>query len=184
MYALDDYISDLKRITADTSVYSDLFDRVSPLAARLASARKAWFKPEFYHFDEEKGYTAHLLHEEADHTLAIFAVTWGPKGGTPPHDHGTWAVVAGVEGEEVNIKFNRVDDRSRPGYAKLEERCTFTARAGDVVCLKPRGIHVVRNDSDRVTISLHTYGRHFNHTERTAFNLQTHEEFPLVVDVR
>ena len=184
MYSLADYVADLKRITATTSEYPKIFDQVSPLAEKLADAKNSWLKPEYYNFDEEKGYTAYLLHEEPDHSLAVFAVTWGPGGGTPPHDHGTWVVVAGVDGEELNIKYNRVDDRSRPGYAELEERCTFTANAGDVVCLKPRGIHVVRNDNDHVTVSLHTYGRHFDYTERTAFNLETNEEIPLIVDVR
>ena len=183
-YSLADYVADLKRITATTPKYSAVFDQVGPLARKLALAKNSWLKPEFYEFDDEKGYSAYLLYEESVHSLAIFAVTWGPHGGTPPHDHGTWVVVAGVEGEELNIKYNRVDDRSRPDYAELEERCVFTANAGDVVCLKPRGIHVVRNDTDHITLSLHTYGRHFDYTERTAFNLKTNEVYPLVVDVR
>ena len=38
---------------------------------------------------------------------------WGPS---------TWAMVAGVDGTERNIKYNRLDDCSRPDYAELEER--------------------------------------------------------------
>jgi predicted metal-dependent enzyme (double-stranded beta helix superfamily) len=35
-----------------------------------------------------------------------------------PHNHGTWAVVAGVYGPERNAFWKRLDDGSRPGCAK------------------------------------------------------------------
>ncbi len=180
-YTLNTYIADLRRITAGTDDYAEIFDQVSPLANRLALAKETWLKPSHYETDEEQGFGAHLLHEEPDHSLAVFALAWAPHKGTPPHDHGTWAVVAGVDGPERNGKLKRRDDRSTPGYAKLEERCAFTANAGDVVCLKPKGIHLVWNDNDHVTVSLHTYGKHFNHTGRSSFNPETDEEKPFVV---
>ena len=39
----------------------------------------------------------HLLHEEPNHDLAVFVLTWLPDRGTMPHNHMTWAVVAGIE---------------------------------------------------------------------------------------
>ncbi len=183
-YALDAYVADLRRITAATSDYAEIFDQVAPLASRLALSKETWLKPEHYETDEGQGFGVHLLHEEPDHSLAVFAIAWAPHDGTPIHDHGTWAVVAGVDGVERNIKYNRLDDRSRPDYAELEERCTFTAAVGDVVCLKPNGIHLVWNDNDHVTVSLHTYGQHINHTGRSTFNPETNEVAQFVVDVK
>ncbi len=182
-YSLDAYVADLRRITAATTDYAEIFDQVAPLASRLALAKDSWLKPHHYETDAEQGFGAHLLHEEADHRLAVFAIAWAPDDGTPPHDHGTWAIVAGVDGVERNVKFNRLDDRSRPDHAELEERCSFTAAAGEVICLKPNGIHLVWNDSDAVTVSLHTYGMHINHTGRSAFDPETNEATPFVVKV-
>ena len=184
MYSVDDYAADLRRITRKTTDYGQIFDQVIPLAQEVASSKSRWLKPEHYVVDEEQGFGVHPLREEPDHSLAIFVVAWGPHRGAPPHDHGTWAVVTGVEGAERNIKYNRLDDRSRPDYAELEERCTFSAGEGEVVCLRPRGIHSVWNDSDQVTISLHTYGRHVSFTERYAFNPETKEATPFVVRIR
>ncbi|NQU61697.1 MAG: cysteine dioxygenase family protein [Rhodospirillales bacterium] len=184
MYTFDEYVGDLRRITAATTDYAEIFDQVSPLASKISLAKDGWMKPELYETDEEQGFGAHLLHEEDDHSLAVFAVAWAPQNGTPPHDHGTWAIVAGVDGTERNIKYNRLDDRSKPDYAELEERCSFTASAGEVICLKPKGIHLVWNDNDVVTVSLHTYGRHFNHTGRSSFNTETNEVIPFVVSVK
>ena len=62
-----------------------------------------------------------MLHEENDHTNAVFLLSWLPDRGTPAHDHGTWAVVAGIEGEEKETMWQRNDDGSKPGNADLEK---------------------------------------------------------------
>lgn len=182
-YSIDDYVSDLRRITAETSDCGEIFDQLAPLARKLALAKARWIKPEHYETDAEQGFGVHVLHEEPDHSLAVFVVAWLPDKGTPPHDHGTWAVVAGLEGEERNVKYNRLDDRSRSDYAELEERCRFAAGPGEVICMRPRGIHLVHNDTDQVTTSLHTYGRHVNFTDRASFNPETNEATPFILNI-
>lgn len=99
--------------------------------------------------------------------------------GVGPHDHGTWAVVVGVDGIERNIRYQRLDDRSNPDYAELEIKGESRAGPGDLVCIKKGGIHSVRNDSDKVTLSLHTYGTHINYTIRSQFDVdaRTAKEF-------
>lgn len=183
-YSIGDYVADLRRITAATSDCAEIFDQVAPLAKELVLAKESWIKPEHYETDEEQGFGVHVLHEEPDHSLAVFVVAWSPHKGTPPHDHGTWAVVVGIDGEERNVKYNRLDDRSRSDYAELEERCSFAARPGDVICMRPRGIHLVHNDSDQVTTSLHTYGRHVNYNDRASFDLETKEATPFIVSIK
>ena len=183
-YSVDDYVADLRRITAATSDYAELFDQIAPRARKLALAKDNWIEDAHYETDAEQGFGVHMLHEETDHSLAVFVVSWLPHRGTPPHDHGTWAVVAGLDGDERNVKYNRKDDRSQSGYAELEERCSFQAGPGEVICMRPRGIHLVHNDTDRVTVSLHTYGRHVNHTERASFDLETNEATPFILNIR
>ena len=119
-----------------------------------------------------------------DHSLAVLAVNWLPGRGTPPHDHGTWALVAGIEGAERNVRYRRVDDGSRPDYAELEVKKEFNADAGELVCIHSGGIHRVTNETDAMTLSLHTYGRHVNFTNRSQFDLGSNERkgFKLRVD--
>jgi predicted metal-dependent enzyme (double-stranded beta helix superfamily) len=115
-YTLAEFIEDLRTITAEENDDNMILLRVSPLAERLALSRE-WLRPKHYECDEEQGFMAHLLHEEEDHTLAVFAISWLPGRGAPPHNHGTWAVVSGVDGLEKNIFYKRLVDASRPGYA-------------------------------------------------------------------
>ncbi len=181
-YSLQQYVNDLKEITGETADEKEIIGRVGPLAERLV-ADKSWLQQKYYETDEEQGFGVHLLHEEPDHTLAVLIVNWLPGRGTPPHDHGTWAVVAGVEGTERNIRYKRLDDGSRPDHAELGVKKDFKADAGDVVAIKTGGIHAVVNETDRITLSLHTYGKHINYTNRSQFNLETNEKKEYIVRV-
>jgi predicted metal-dependent enzyme (double-stranded beta helix superfamily) len=171
-YSLDLYIADLRRITRETDDEDRIIAQIGPLARRLAIDGE-WVEKKHYKADPEQGFGTHLLHEEPDHSLAVFAVSWLPGRGTPPHDHGTWAVVCGVEGVERNIRYKRLDDGTRPGHAELAVKHDFLADRGDLVCMKTGGIHEVRNENDALTLSLHTYGRHVNHTKRSQFDLES-----------
>jgi predicted metal-dependent enzyme (double-stranded beta helix superfamily) len=181
-YTVEQYVADLRQITRDTDDESEIIDRVAHLARRLALDR-SWLEDKHYTADAEQGFGAHLLHEEPDHTLAVLVASWLPGRGAPPHDHGTWAVVAGVDGTERNIRYRRVDDGSRPGHADLEVKDDIEASDGDLVCMKTGGIHSVHNETDRVTLSLHTYGKHVNHTKRSQFDLETGEKKDFTVRV-
>lgn len=179
-YSLDQYVHDLRAIVAQTSNDREIISRVRPLARRLALS-KTWLEPKHYECNEEQGFGVHLLHEEPDHTLAVFAVAWLPGRGAPPHNHGTWAVVAGVDGPEENGFWDRIDDGSREGYAEISKRAEKSFYEGEVIALEPDHIHHVMNRSDRVTVSLHTYGKHVNHTGRSQFDVESNREIPFVV---
>ena len=133
-YSLTQYVDDLRAIVTETSDEAEIIRRVGPLAQRVV-ADKSWLQPKYYETDEEQGFGVHLLHEEADHSLAVILVNWLPDRGTPPHDHGTWAVVAGIEGVEHNVRYKRIDDRSSPDYAELAVKKDFDANEGELVCI-------------------------------------------------
>lgn len=181
-YPLEQYVDDLRSIVADTSDEGEIIGRVGPLAQRVV-ADKSWLQPKHYETDEEQGFGVHLLHEEADHSLAVILVNWLPGRGTPPHDHGTWAVVVGIEGTERNVRYKRLDDRSNSDYAELAVKEDFAANEGELVCIKTGGIHKVTNETERMTLSLHTYGRHINHTNRSQFDLDTNARTEFIVRV-
>jgi predicted metal-dependent enzyme (double-stranded beta helix superfamily) len=174
-YTLDQFVADLRRTSAECRDEREILSRVRRLAPRLALA-EGWVQRKYYDADSEQGFGVHVLHEEPDHTLAVFAVSWLPSRGTPAHDHGTWAVIVGVDGAEKNVFWERADERTRPGYAELRKIGEKVADRGDVVAMPAGAIHSVVNESDRVTLSLHVYGKHVNHTERSQFDPAQHTE--------
>jgi predicted metal-dependent enzyme (double-stranded beta helix superfamily) len=182
-YPISQLAVDLERVCAQFNNDREIIAAVRPLARRAALSKGSWLEDRMYLADSVQGFGVHLLHERPDHTLAIFAVSWLPHRGTPPHDHGTWAVVAGVDGPEKNEFFERADDGSRPGYAELRKIGEKICGIGDVVAMQRGAIHSVWNDSDAVTVSLHMYGKHINYTGRSQFDLEKKTETPFVLSI-
>ena len=181
VYDIGQLASDLKRVRAESRDEKEILGKVRVLAQRAAAGKEGWLTERMYEADEEQGFGVHLLHEEADHTLAIFAVSWLPDRGTTPHDHGTWAVVVGIDGPEKNEFWERTDQRDRPGHAELKKIGEKVFHFEDVLAMPAGTIHSVWNDSDRVTVSLHIYGKHVNHTGRSQFDPVKMTETPYIL---
>jgi predicted metal-dependent enzyme (double-stranded beta helix superfamily) len=167
-YGIDEFVSDLQAITSEHHDEKTILSMVKPLAKKVA-IRKSWLLPEHYDVDPDNSFRSNLLHVEDDQSLFIVAVSWLPGKGAPAHDHGTWAVVVGVDGPERNIYWKRTDDGTKPGYAKLEIAADNVMLEGDVVSMPTGVIHSVQNESDKTTLSFHVYGKHLNHTGRSQF---------------
>lgn len=181
-YSIEDYIVDIQAIVSEETNDRAITDRIKPLAQRLATD-KHWFKGSYRGVDAEQGFGLHLLHEEDNHDLAVFVIAWEPGKGVGPHNHLTWAVVAGLEGQEQETNYRRLDDGARAGFADLEPTSKSTMTAGDVVACKRDDIHAVYNCGDEIAVSLHTYGRHINHTGRSVFDVAAKTETPLILKV-
>lgn len=181
-YTLDQYVSDIRRIVLEESDQGNITARIKPLAERF-TADRSWFTDEYRAVDEEQGFGLHLLHEEDNHDLAVFVIAWAPGRGLAAHNHKTWAVVSGIEGQEHETNYNRLDDGLKAGFADLEVTHEETLYPGKAVCCLPEDIHSVWNNGETIAVSLHTYGRHLNHTGRSVFDVEAKTESPCIVKV-
>jgi predicted metal-dependent enzyme (double-stranded beta helix superfamily) len=176
-------VRDLQAITTAAPSPGAIIAGLRPKVRELALSRD-WVQPDHYACDPGQGFGVHALHEEVDHTLWVVVFSWLPGRGAPPHDHRTWAVVAGVEGLEKNTYWRRLDDGRRPGHAEVAPVGEEDVVPGDVVAFLPDAIHSVTNATDRVTLSLHVYGRNLNRVGRSQFDPEKQTESPFVVTVR
>ncbi|MGI9026599.1 MAG: hypothetical protein ACR2GP_13675 [Burkholderiaceae bacterium] len=180
-YSIPQLVIDLEQVCAQSDNEREILREIRPLVRRAALSSATWLEDRMYHADTAQGFGVYLLHEEPDHMLAVLAVSWLPHRGAPPHDHGTWAVIAGVDGPETNSFFERADDRSRPGYAELNKLGEKRCGVGDVLAVPGGMIHSVWNETDAVTVSLHVYGKHINYTGRSQFDPEKQTETPFIV---
>jgi len=183
-YPISQLVADVKRVCAQFEDERNILSNVRPLARRAALSKPSWLEPRMYSADAGQGFGVHLIHEEPDHTVAVLALSWLPNRGAPPHDHGTWAVVVGVDGPEKNEFFERADDGTRPGYADLKKIGEKVCGVGDVLALPQGTIHSVWNETAEVTLSLHIYGKHINYTGRSQFDLEKRTETPFIVKMQ
>ena len=182
MTTLAQFLRELRVTSARTADPRVAVELVRPLVVDLARSR-SWVEPRLYECDPEQGFGAHLLHEEPDHTLAVFAGAWLPGRGAPPHNHGTWALVAGVDGEERNTFWTRTDDGTRPGQARIRRLEDRVLGPGEVITFRPDTIHSVINETSRVSLSLHVYGVHVNHANRSQFDPESHTESRFILKI-
>jgi predicted metal-dependent enzyme (double-stranded beta helix superfamily) len=173
--SLTQLVDELHRVTRGSADAGTIVNALSGPVGACARA-KDWVEDRYFKCDLDQGFGVHLLHEEPDHSLAVLAVAWLPGRSAPVHDHGTWAVVAGVEGVERNRHWRRTDDGSRPGYAEVREIGEDLIRPGEVLPMMPSAIHSVANETDGITLSLHVYGKHPNYTARSQFDVDAKTE--------
>ena len=121
------------------------------------------------------------LHEETDGSLALYASAALAGHAQPPHNHTTWACIAGVMGLERNRYYRALDGGLHPGPAQLALDAVQDLQAGDVCFLGPKDIHDIEIMSAGSAMHLHLYGRGLPHlTHRLRYDLanQHCEYFP------
>lgn len=180
---IPDLVAGIKDVLATTNDPAQITQAVAALAKPLAQDTR-WLEPRCYEAEDGQGIGIAVFHEEPDNTILVETVCWLPGRGVAPHDHQTWGVVVGLEGEERNVMWRRDDDGSKPGYAKLSQDHDVVMKNGDVCRLLPDEIHSVRNDTDELSMSLHIYGRNLAHVERSEFDPITGVERPCPVRKR
>ena len=182
-YTVDQFVDDIRQIVEKTSDDREIVEQVMPLARRIG-AEPSLRKAEFYECDEDQGFGINILHEEPDHTILVEAIAWLPGRGVMPHDHQTWGVVVGLDGDETNVNWRRQDDGTEPGYADLVAHHEVQVGPGDVVAFLPDDIHSVRNDGDTPTLSLHIYGKSLAHIDRSEFDPEAKVQRPCPKRIR
>ncbi len=165
-------IADVKAIIRERGVERAALERVKGRLLELA-ARRDLFSFAALPLQHE-GSTLHLLSEDEDRSFALYAVAARSASRTPPHDHTTWAVVVGVEGEELNKHYRRLDDGATAGQARLEETGATLVKEGTGVALMPDDIHSIERTSDAPMLHFHLYGKSLEHLPaRRQFDMAT-----------
>jgi len=170
-------LADVRGLIAEQGITRGALEQIKSRLLELAARRDLFSFARFPRRHE--GSTMHLLSEDDDHGLALYAVAAQGQSATPPHDHTTWAVVVGVEGEELNRLYRPV--HAGPGEARLEEIGATVVKPGTGVALMPDDIHSIQRTSDAPMLHFHLYGRSIEHLPgRRQFDLArgTSEVYP------
>lgn len=113
--------------------------------------------PEFDNDDE-------ILFE--DDSVSIWFVRFVPGIHVPPHDHQTTAFIGVYDGAEINHFYLREPER-------LVHKSTRRVAAGEVIALKPEGIHSVEAADGRPSLGIHVYLAPLTRIERSLFDWES-----------
>ena len=104
--------------------------------------------------------------------LTLLKVCFPSGRRTPPHDHGTWATILLLSGEEKNALYRREN-----GTLRKAGEATLTR--GAVLSMRADTVHVAECLSDTPAIGLHVYSGDIFELPRNMWNPETLDEHPL-----
>jgi Predicted metal-dependent enzyme of the double-stranded beta helix superfamily len=137
----------------------DRLDAVLKSLIALASHTEWWCTDAYKAPDDGSRQARYVVHEDPDGQYALYLNVMTQGKNSMPHDHTTWACIAGVKGEETNLLYARRDDGSREGFALIEQVGQVDVGPGTGVALMPDDIHAIRVVDDQEVRHLHFYGR-------------------------
>ncbi|SDJ75950.1 rhodanese-like domain-containing protein [Variovorax sp. OV700] len=135
-------------------------DTLQPVADALVrlGQRRALFPAAHFPVDAEHPAQVYRLAEDVDGGFALYLSAGVAGKAQPPHDHTTWAVIAGVEGNERNELYRREKTSDRARDALVHQR-TVDVAAGSAVVLLPDDVHTIELVGGQDGRHLHFYGR-------------------------
>jgi len=145
-------VADVREIEKRDGVTRDSLERIKMRLLKLA-ARSDLFTLEDFPpppSGAARSSCLYRLSEDGDHRFALYVNSANGRYGTPAHNHTTWAVIVGVQGDELN----RFYDRTAEGGVR-EKGQTVVGRGSGVAFL-PQDLHSIHIDG--TTLNFHMYG--------------------------
>ena len=163
-FELDDFVQHLRMAALQDEPVKRVRELMTDAFSNPAAISAAM--PAFENDDE-------ILFE--DDSVSIWFVRFMPGLHVPPHDHQTTATIGVYEGHEDNHFYLR-----EPG--RLVHKTTKRVGPGDVIALKPDGIHSVEAGNGRQCCGIHVYLAPLTTIERSLFDWETGAASPFTDD--
>ena len=158
--AIDEMISQVRTIAQTQGVSRETLEQIKAEMITVAKRKELFPLADFQTGDEESGQRPmQLLHKDDDGQFALYMSSSVSDQKPPPHNHATWAVIVGIQGEERNWLFERTDDGSVPGRGTVRVVDEQVAAPGTGVALMPEDIHTIQGKAEAGgRLTFHLYG--------------------------
>jgi predicted metal-dependent enzyme (double-stranded beta helix superfamily) len=154
-YRLYRFLTDVENIIWQEADDRLRLQKICPLVRRLLNDSE-WILTSFASPDRETGWSVQMIYDEPDFALTVQTVAWSPQRTSSIHNHGSWGIVALIDGAEKNTFWQRSPTPEFPDHiVKTGEHILM---AGDILCLMPNAIHQIEVIGDEPTISFNIYG--------------------------
>ncbi len=147
--------------------------RIETAVTHLSDRTELWGEEDYASPEITQQQNRYLIAQDAENELSLYLNVMRPGKTIAPHNHTTWACIGAVEGEEINTLYNRLDDRSEEGKAKLELAQVVALKPGNALAMMPEDIHSVEIRGTEVIRHLHFYGKSLESLEgRIMYDLE------------
>jgi rhodanese-related sulfurtransferase/predicted metal-dependent enzyme (double-stranded beta helix superfamily) len=156
--AVGELIGRVRAIETRDGVTRASLERIKAELIALASRAELFPATHFANNPGRAGTIYHLA-EDPDGRFALYGSAGVPGKVQPPHNHTTWASIAGVYGDEHNVFYERTDRDGAPGEGKLQKTRELTIRRGTACAMLPDDFHTIEVTGGSESLHLHLYGK-------------------------
>lgn len=154
--AVSETFARVRKIVGEAGANRESLERVRAELITLAQQRGLFPDSHFPPPGDSEEATLYRVTEDADGSYALYVYRPKPGKETPPHNHTTWAVVAGIEGEEPTRFYERI---GQGATATLKLQREFAVGPGQAAAYLPDDFHSIHIRGERAICHLHLYGR-------------------------
>jgi len=167
---LKEFVESLTTLLKEEQTTAEKIRQVRALLSRL-TASNDWFQENMARLILDQTWRANQRHTiwsneitlawSADPEFVVLAYIWEPGMVDTVHDHGSWGVLSCLFGAIDEIKYQRLDDGNREGFADLRPHSPLVMHPGETTSILPLdpGIHRLRNAAEGHSVSIHVYGQ-------------------------
>ena len=156
--AVAELIGRVRAIEAREGVSRASLELIKVELIALASRTELFAPAHFVNIPGRSGTIYHLA-EDADGRFALYGSAGVPGKAQPPHNHTTWASIAGVYGDEHNVFYARADHGELPDEGRLKRTHELTIRRGNACAMLPDDFHTIEVTGQAESLHLHLYGK-------------------------
>ncbi len=155
--AVREFIAQARRLAPDAaSATREQLAAVATLLEALGQ-RHELFPAETFAVVPGRPTAIYRLAEDLDGGHALYLSLGAPGKAQPPHDHTTWAIIAGVQGNERNEVYAR-ERSADPQRDVLTHVRRVDVQPGSSIVLEPADVHTIELVGDEPGAHLHFYG--------------------------
>ncbi|MBI1997745.1 MAG: hypothetical protein HYU31_04755 [Deltaproteobacteria bacterium] len=150
--AVQKFIASTRRLHAEESDPRKRWEKMTPLLQELLADPSVKEQSMKWPDCSQGGERAEnlLFYEDPDYRFVINGLIKAPHSRTQIHDHAhNWTLYGVLDGTETIMRYERVDDRSKPDYAEIRGVSKLRAGPGEVDLVRPWEIHAEASGDER-----------------------------------
>ena len=176
-YRLHRFLTELDDVVNEAEITQQAETEYLPILRRLI--RKLvlnvyWISQSIPTPSAQTGTGFSLLYDELGFPFTLQTEIMDPGTYTTIHNHGTWGVVATLQGQQKNTFWGLFPTREYPQNVEKVGEQVF--QTGDIISFTTEAIHCVEAIGNEQTVTLNLYGE-TNALKRFKFDPETHKAY-------
>lgn len=157
-YYLHQFLTEIMELLDQALTEADQWDFLPQIRRKVRQlfTNSYWLQTRYEPPKPQTGVAVTILYDEIGYPLTVENVSSLPGVSSPVHNHGTWGVVALLQGSEKHYFWRRSPTPAYPDHIELVGEKTL--HPGEIISFTPEAIHSIQSLGSELTVTFNLYG--------------------------